>query len=264
MTEKRRRRKTPEQDAVEHILLGEDKPFLEGKFINKYKGRGVFTKEYIEPKTFVVEYRGVLSLSDASDDKYIFDFMWNGKRYWMLYQMNMFLTPTLVITALMRSTYLEVVMDPAQIKMVKMIPYLFNPVLMMNPKTLPLQAIPNELDVELDEGEQDDGDEGNGDSQGEGDDESIRANDGHGEYEGGRDNEGGGDNEEGGGDAEDGGDEESDCALGDVDGGSEPKQEEQRVARPTAGAMRDGLLRWKPSGRGDLFAWLWCNWATAC
>ncbi len=45
----------------------------------------MFTQEYIEPKSFVVEYRGVLSLSDSVDDKngkYTFDFMWNGKHYW--------------------------------------------------------------------------------------------------------------------------------------------------------------------------------------
>ena len=48
-------------------------------------GRGVLTQDYIEPKSFVVEYRGVLSLSDSADDKnskYTFEFMWNGKHYW--------------------------------------------------------------------------------------------------------------------------------------------------------------------------------------
>ena len=47
-------------------------------------GRGVLTQDYIEPKSFVVEYRGV-SLSDSADDKnskYAFEFMWNGKHYW--------------------------------------------------------------------------------------------------------------------------------------------------------------------------------------
>ncbi|XP_030294982.1 uncharacterized protein LOC115594830 isoform X4 [Sparus aurata] len=85
MTEvRRRRRKSPDQDALEHIVQGKDKVFLEGRFINKYKGRGVFTREYIEPKSFVVEYRGVVSQSEGADDKnnkYVFDFMWNGKRY---------------------------------------------------------------------------------------------------------------------------------------------------------------------------------------
>ncbi|CAL8239860.1 unnamed protein product, partial [Gadus morhua 'NCC'] len=85
MTERRRgRRKTPDQDAIDHITIGEDKSFLEGRFINTHKGRGVLTQDYIEPKSFVVEYRGVLSLSDSADDKnskYAFEFMWNGKHY---------------------------------------------------------------------------------------------------------------------------------------------------------------------------------------
>ncbi|XP_054637986.1 uncharacterized protein LOC129185220 isoform X2 [Dunckerocampus dactyliophorus] len=86
MTERRtrRRRKSPEQDAVDHVLQGRDKPFLEGTFINTFKGRGVFTQEYIEPKSFVVEYRGVLSLSKGHDDKnnnYLFDFKLNGQHY---------------------------------------------------------------------------------------------------------------------------------------------------------------------------------------
>lgn len=70
----------------------------------------------------------------------------------------------------------------------------------------------DELDLELDEGEQDVGDdEDDGDSQAEGDD-AIGDNEGDGEDKGGRDSEGV--NKEGGGDAEDGGSEESDCALG--------------------------------------------------
>lgn len=54
----------------------------------------------------------------------------------------MFLTLKLVMTRLMIITYLKAVMGPAQIKMVKMFLYLFNPVLMMNPPTPPPQAIP--------------------------------------------------------------------------------------------------------------------------
>ena len=39
MTEKRtRRRKPPEQEAVDFINLGEDQSFLEGRFINDHKG----------------------------------------------------------------------------------------------------------------------------------------------------------------------------------------------------------------------------------
>ncbi|XP_041849327.1 uncharacterized protein LOC121645082 [Melanotaenia boesemani] len=85
MTERRRRRrKSPDQEALEHIVQGEDKASLERRFINQYKGTGVFTREHIEPKSFVVEYRGVFSRSEGADDKnnkYVFDFMWNGKQY---------------------------------------------------------------------------------------------------------------------------------------------------------------------------------------
>lgn len=64
-----------------------NKWLLELMFIFTFfsSGRGVFTREYIEPKSFVVEYRGVVSQSEGADDKnnkYVFDFMWNGKRYW--------------------------------------------------------------------------------------------------------------------------------------------------------------------------------------
>lgn len=46
MTERRRRRrKTPDQDALEHIVQGEDKAFLEERFINEYKGK--FFIQYI-------------------------------------------------------------------------------------------------------------------------------------------------------------------------------------------------------------------------
>ena len=43
MTEEKRkkltRRKSPDQDAMDHIVQGRDKPFLEGKFISTYKGK---------------------------------------------------------------------------------------------------------------------------------------------------------------------------------------------------------------------------------
>lgn len=35
----RRRRMTPEEDAIESILLGRDKPFLEARFIDTFKGK---------------------------------------------------------------------------------------------------------------------------------------------------------------------------------------------------------------------------------
>ncbi|KAG1934664.1 N-lysine methyltransferase KMT5A-A-like isoform X2 [Pimephales promelas] len=80
----RKKRITPEQDAKEHILSGKDKAFIEVRQINTFKGRGVFALEHIEPSTFVVEYRGILSqckhVKDAQGN-YLFDFTWNGTRY---------------------------------------------------------------------------------------------------------------------------------------------------------------------------------------
>ncbi|XP_033990033.1 uncharacterized protein LOC117485559 [Trematomus bernacchii] len=80
----RSRRKTPEQDAIDHIILGRDKPFLEARFINTFKGRGVFTREYIALSTFVVEYRGILGASEDLDVKnniFLFDFIWSGMHF---------------------------------------------------------------------------------------------------------------------------------------------------------------------------------------
>lgn len=37
--EKQRRQLTPEQDALEYIVACRDKPFLEEKFINSFKGK---------------------------------------------------------------------------------------------------------------------------------------------------------------------------------------------------------------------------------
>ncbi|KAM9495718.1 uncharacterized protein Hap1MRO34_020027 isoform 2-T3 [Clarias gariepinus] len=80
----RKRRIKPEEDAKEHTLSGKDKAFIEGREINTFKRRGVFALEHIEPTTFVVEYRGILSQSKHVKDinsNYLFDFTWNGKRY---------------------------------------------------------------------------------------------------------------------------------------------------------------------------------------
>ncbi|TMS18608.1 Zinc finger MYM-type protein 4 [Larimichthys crocea] len=86
---KQKRQPTPEQDAEEHIKAGRDKPFLEEMFIDHQKGRGVFTRESIEPSTFVVEYRGNLLLNKESVKSkhgdtlknYLYDFSWDGKNW---------------------------------------------------------------------------------------------------------------------------------------------------------------------------------------
>ncbi|XP_034027942.1 uncharacterized protein LOC117512090 [Thalassophryne amazonica] len=88
---RRRRRLSPEEDALEHIVAYTDKPFLEERFIDPSKGRGLFTLESIEPNTFVVEYRGnIFPLKELSKEKcgdtlnnYVFEFLWKDE-YWCI------------------------------------------------------------------------------------------------------------------------------------------------------------------------------------
>ncbi|XP_062291642.1 uncharacterized protein LOC133996101 isoform X2 [Scomber scombrus] len=79
---------SPEQDALEHIKACRDKPSLEERFIDPSKGRGVFALKYIEPSTFVVEYRGNIFPHQETEKKkcdtlncYFFDFSWNGTNW---------------------------------------------------------------------------------------------------------------------------------------------------------------------------------------
>ncbi|KAM9741246.1 uncharacterized protein ACNS7B_012415 isoform 1-T1 [Menidia menidia] len=71
---------TPVQDALEHIKAQRDKGFRQEKFIDSFKGRGVFTNESIEPPSFVVEYRGEISRHEDPQRKrdtlngFVFDF----------------------------------------------------------------------------------------------------------------------------------------------------------------------------------------------
>ncbi|XP_059205277.1 uncharacterized protein LOC131984472 [Centropristis striata] len=87
--EMQRRQLTPEEDALEHIVPCRDKPFLEERFIDSFKGRGVFTHKAIKPSSFVVEYRGnVFRQTDAPQRKYdeplnnyLFEFTWDGAQW---------------------------------------------------------------------------------------------------------------------------------------------------------------------------------------
>ncbi|XP_052465700.1 uncharacterized protein LOC128021339 isoform X20 [Carassius gibelio] len=88
--ERRRRRLGPIQDAEYHIQAGIDKPCLQQRFINNFKGRGVFATELIYRGDFVVEYRGkLLSPQQAelqteyneSAKVFLFDFQWKSKTW---------------------------------------------------------------------------------------------------------------------------------------------------------------------------------------
>nr|XP_020474167.1 uncharacterized protein LOC109970738 [Monopterus albus] len=87
--EQQGRQPTPEQDALEHVKARRDKPFLVERFIDPFKGRGVFTHESIEPSSFVVEYRGKIFANKETDknkcedrlNNYLFNFSWNGTNW---------------------------------------------------------------------------------------------------------------------------------------------------------------------------------------
>ncbi|KAG7501391.1 zinc finger MYM-type protein 4-like [Solea senegalensis] len=81
---------SPEEDALVHIHACTDKYFLEDRFIDSFKGRGVFTLRTIKPSSFVVEYRGnIFSHKDTRlkrkrDDKlssFLYKYLWNGEKW---------------------------------------------------------------------------------------------------------------------------------------------------------------------------------------
>ncbi|XP_067227718.1 uncharacterized protein [Chanodichthys erythropterus] len=90
---KSKRRKTPLQDAEDHMTHRTDKPGLQEQFISKYKGRGVFTTRAFFRGDFVLEYRGELLSSEESLDRtehyteaenaFLFDFQWRGRNWCM-------------------------------------------------------------------------------------------------------------------------------------------------------------------------------------
>ncbi|XP_048051385.1 histone-lysine N-methyltransferase ash1-like isoform X1 [Megalobrama amblycephala] len=90
---KSKRRKTPLQDAEDHMTRRADKPGLQEQFISKYKGRGVFTTRAFFRRDFVLEYRGELLSSEESLDRtehyteaenaFLFDFQWRGRNWCM-------------------------------------------------------------------------------------------------------------------------------------------------------------------------------------
>ncbi|CAJ1081294.1 hypothetical protein F2P79_020338 [Xyrichtys novacula] len=92
MAARRRRGKPPLQDAIENAIKAQDKiAELEVKYINSFKGRGVFARTHFSKGDFVVEYRGQLITSDESARRrrtyhrscavFMFDFRWKEKTW---------------------------------------------------------------------------------------------------------------------------------------------------------------------------------------
>ncbi|XP_040925303.1 uncharacterized protein LOC114849331 isoform X3 [Betta splendens] len=89
-----RRRNTPLKDAIAHATRAIDKATeLEVKYINSFKGRGLFAKVPYQKGDFIVEYRGELISSQESERRrgiyhskctvFMFDFCWK-ERMWCI------------------------------------------------------------------------------------------------------------------------------------------------------------------------------------
>uniref|UniRef100_A0A3P9M1A8 SET domain-containing protein n=1 Tax=Oryzias latipes TaxID=8090 RepID=A0A3P9M1A8_ORYLA len=86
---KRKKRIYPEDEAQLYIRSATDKPGLMERFIDSYKGRGVFACQPIEPGTFVLEYRGeLLSMKECQSRSYseqestfLFEFEWQNHQW---------------------------------------------------------------------------------------------------------------------------------------------------------------------------------------
>ncbi|XP_052002363.1 uncharacterized protein LOC127657553 [Xyrauchen texanus] len=87
----RRRRIKPTKDAEDHVINATDKTdeLLEAKYINDYKGRGVFALPPFNKGDFVVEYRGeMIALIDSerrgevnNNTVFMFDFIRQNKEW---------------------------------------------------------------------------------------------------------------------------------------------------------------------------------------
>uniref|UniRef100_A0A3B3TG06 Uncharacterized LOC111855400 n=1 Tax=Paramormyrops kingsleyae TaxID=1676925 RepID=A0A3B3TG06_9TELE len=85
----RRMRRCPETDAAWHISRLEDEVGLEVRYIDTFKGRGVFAVSAFEEGEFIVEYRGdLINFEEAQRRRRIYhdalkgfmiDFIWQGK-----------------------------------------------------------------------------------------------------------------------------------------------------------------------------------------
>ncbi|XP_056292494.1 N-lysine methyltransferase KMT5A-A-like [Pseudoliparis swirei] len=85
----RRRRLNPKADANFYIDTGGDKVGLDIKYINAFKGRGIFTSALFEKGDFLLEYRGELISQQECERRqrlhndclkvFMFEFYFNGK-----------------------------------------------------------------------------------------------------------------------------------------------------------------------------------------
>ncbi|CAL8292308.1 unnamed protein product [Arctogadus glacialis] len=85
-----RSKRNSKQDAPYYSFLGEDKDGFAVKYIDSFKGRGVFSCQTFEKRDFLIEYRGEVITKRECENRlkvyhdalkvYIFDFRFNGQQ----------------------------------------------------------------------------------------------------------------------------------------------------------------------------------------
>nr|XP_024655137.1 histone-lysine N-methyltransferase set-1-like [Maylandia zebra] len=89
-TRPRRAKINPIQDARYYCSLGEDKAGFDVRYIDSFKGRGVFSCRSFQKGDFLFEYRGQIITKEEQENRmklyhdalkvFIFDFKFNGKQ----------------------------------------------------------------------------------------------------------------------------------------------------------------------------------------
>ncbi|XP_025754145.1 histone-lysine N-methyltransferase mes-4 [Oreochromis niloticus] len=89
-TRPRRAKINPRQDASYYCSLGEDKAGFDVRYIDSFKGRGVFSCRSFQKGDFLFEYRGQIITKEEQENRmklyhdalkvFIFDFKFNGKQ----------------------------------------------------------------------------------------------------------------------------------------------------------------------------------------
>ncbi|XP_024119917.1 uncharacterized protein LOC112141094 isoform X9 [Oryzias melastigma] len=84
-----RAKRNPRQDALYYCSLGEDKAGFDIRYIDSFKGRGVFSSRPFQKGDFLLEYRGQLISKKEQENRlkvyhdalkvFMFDFQFNGK-----------------------------------------------------------------------------------------------------------------------------------------------------------------------------------------
>nr|XP_057918262.1 uncharacterized protein LOC131109854 isoform X2 [Doryrhamphus excisus]XP_057918263.1 uncharacterized protein LOC131109854 isoform X2 [Doryrhamphus excisus] len=79
----------PKEEAAYFASLGKDKDGFDIRFINSFKGRGVFSKRHFEKGEFLIEYRGQVISKQEHENRlciyhdalkvFMFEFRYNGK-----------------------------------------------------------------------------------------------------------------------------------------------------------------------------------------